>query len=135
MKMFKTLLVEDSASYRELMKEVLQTQFPSMVIEEARDGKEALQKVGIFHPDLIFMDIKLPGENGLVLTQKIKKDHPEVHVIILTSYNIPEYREAARQCGADDFIVKGTSTEEEIMALVKSISPDLDRRTNGGRRP
>jgi len=133
--MFKTLLVEDSASYRELMKEVLQTQFPSMVIEEARDGKEALQKVGIFHPDLIFMDIKLPGENGLVLTQKIKKDHPEVHVIILTSYNIPEYREAARQCGADDFIVKGTSTEEEIMALVKSISPDLDRRTNGGRRP
>jgi DNA-binding NarL/FixJ family response regulator len=118
---FKTLIVEDNASFRNTLLDILSAQFPSITIEEAADGREALEKVDSFHPHLIFMDIRLPGENGLVLTQKIKTKYPEVVIIILTSYDLPEYREAAYRYGANYFIVKGSSTNQEILALVESI--------------
>ncbi len=124
MGIFKTLIVEDNASFRNTLLDILSTQFPYIAIEEAADGKEALQKVDSFQPHLIFMDIKLPGENGLYLTQKIKTKYPEVVVIILTSYDLPEYREAAFRYGANHFIVKGSSTNQEILALVESILKD-----------
>jgi len=121
MRPFRTLLVEDNAAFRQTLFDILSAQFPSIVIEEAADGKEAFQKIDSVLPNLIFMDIKLPGENGLQLTQKIKAKHPEVIIIILTSYDLPEYREAAYQYGANYFIVKGSSTNEEILAMVRSI--------------
>jgi YesN/AraC family two-component response regulator len=126
--MVKILIVEDYASLRQSLKKILHLQFPLTVIEEAADGNEALKKVDTFLPDLIFMDIKLPGENGIHLTQKIKKDHPEIIIAILTSYDSPEYREAAFKCGANWFIAKGSW--KEIEALVKSISSDLDNHTS-----
>ena len=92
-----------------------------MEISEAENGEEALQKVSSLPPDLIFMDIKLPGQNGLVLTAKIKAKYPNVTVIILTSYDTQEYREAATQAKADYFLSKGSSTREGILTLVKSI--------------
>jgi YesN/AraC family two-component response regulator len=95
-----------------------------MTIEEAREGKEALEKVHAFEPDLIFMDIKLPGESGLELSRRIRHFNPEVKIIILTSYDFPEYREAARNGGADHFISKGTSKAEEILALVETIQSE-----------
>jgi DNA-binding NarL/FixJ family response regulator len=124
MRSFNTLLVEDNAPFRQTLFDILSSQFPSIVIEEAADGEEAFQKIESVLPNLIFMDIKLPGENGLQLTQKIKAKHPEVIIIILTSYDLPEYREAAYQYGANYFIVKGSSTNEEILALVRSILRD-----------
>ena len=72
-------------------------------------------------PDLIFMDIKLPGESGLDLTTKIKAKYPHVIVIVLTSYDTPEYREAAVKAKADHFLAKGSSSREGILTLVKSI--------------
>jgi two-component system, response regulator YesN len=119
--MFKTLLVEDNPAFRELYKSALKDHFPSMDIAEAGDGVEALKTVASSHPSLIFMDIKLPGENGLQLNKKIKKDHPEIIVAVLTSYDYPEYREAAIKNGADYFLVKGLETSEEILTLVKKI--------------
>jgi YesN/AraC family two-component response regulator len=95
-----------------------------MAIEEAANGIEAMQKIDSFCPDLIFMDIRLPGESGLDLTRKIKKQCPTVKIIILTSYDLPEYRETAQKYGADHFITKGSSTWEEIATLVKSIASD-----------
>ena len=120
--MFKTLIVEDNTAFRQSLKATLGSEFALMVIEEAVDGKEAMEKVATFRPDLIFMDIKLPGETGLDLTKKIKKDHNHIVIIILTSYDLPEYREAGRRYGADHFISKGSSTREEILELVRSIS-------------
>jgi len=93
--MFKTMLVEDSASFRQIVKDNLQDQFPSMDITEAEDGVEAFQKIDSHPPNLIFMDITLPEENGLELTRKIKADYPGVIIIILTSHDSTEYREAA----------------------------------------
>ncbi len=118
--MFKTMLIEDNSSFRQLVKNSLQDQFPSMKIIEAADGIEAFQKINSHPPNLIFMDIELPGENGLQLTRKIKADHPEIIIIILTSHDLPEYREAATQNKADYFFSKDSKTSE-IFKLVKSI--------------
>jgi DNA-binding NarL/FixJ family response regulator len=93
-----------------------------MEIFEAGDGEEAMHKINSDLPDLIFMDIKLPGENGLELTAKIKAKYPDVIVIILTSYDTPEYREAAVQAKANYFLAKGSSSKEGILKLVESIS-------------
>lgn len=120
--MLKTLIVEDNATFRQSLKATLETEFPLMVIEEAEDAKEAMERVTTFRPDLIFMDIKLPGETGLDLTKRIKTNDTSIVIIILTSYDLPEYREAAQQYGADYFVSKGSSTREEILELVRSIS-------------
>jgi DNA-binding NarL/FixJ family response regulator len=119
--MFKTMLVEDSTSFRQLVRDNLQDQFPSMDIIEAGDGVEAFQKIDSHPPNLIFMDIQLPGENGLKLTRKIKGDYPGTIIIILTSHDLPEYREAATRNKADYFLSKGSIATDEIFKLVKSI--------------
>ena len=119
--MCRTLIVEDSTFFRQLLKETLRSRFPSMDIAEAENAKDALQKVESLHPHLIFMDIKLPGENGLELTKKIKARYSDISIIILTSYDLPEYREAAREYQADHFLSKGGSTKEDILTLVQSI--------------
>ena len=118
--MFKTMLVEDNFSFRQLVKNDLQSQFPSTNIIEAADGVEAFQNIDSHPPNLIFMDIQLPGENGLELTRKIKADHPEIIIVILTSHDLPEYREAAIRNKADYFLSKDSKTSE-IFILVKSI--------------
>jgi two-component system, response regulator YesN len=119
--MFKTMLVEDSTSFRQIVKINLQDQFPSMDIIEAADGVEAFQKIDSHPPNLILMDVTLPGENGLELTRKIKTDYPGVIIIILTSHDSPEYREAAIRYKANYFLSKGSIANDEIFKLVKSI--------------
>lgn len=119
--MFKTMLVEDSPSFRQVVKDNLQDQFPSMDIMEAADGVEAFQKIDSHPPNLILMDITLPGENGLELTRRIKADYPGVIIVILTSHDSPEYREAATRCKANYFLSKGSIATDEIFKLVKSI--------------
>jgi len=119
--MLRVLIVEDNHIFRETFKMRLNDQFPSMVVEETSNGDEALQEVGETHPDLIFMDVRLPGANGLQLTRKIKKDLPGIHIAILTDHDLPEYRQAAVEYGADRFFVKSSLKWDEVETLVKSI--------------
>ncbi len=133
MRFFRTLIVEDNPLFRQTIAEILRSQFPSMILEEAEDGKAALQKIEREMPDLIFMDVKLPGENGLHLTEHIKKKYPQVTVVILTSYDWPEYREAAFKFGANYFLMKGSSTNREIVELIESILTQLGF-TRGGAK-
>lgn len=93
--MFRTLIVEDNAIFRQSLERSLRTQFPYMAVDDAADGKKVLKKVDIFRPDLIFTDIKLPEENGLDLTKKIKTHYSKIIIIILTNYDLSEYRQAA----------------------------------------
>ncbi len=123
--MCRTLIVEDNDTYRQTLRGLLDSRFPSMAFEEAKDGNEALKKIRDFLPDLVFMDIKLREESGLELTKKIRGSFPDIIVVILTSYDLPEYREAAKLCGANHFVSKSSSTAEEILALVESILSDL----------
>jgi DNA-binding NarL/FixJ family response regulator len=121
---YRVLVVEDSTIFRTLLKETLQSRVPSMEILEAVDGEEAMKEITARLPNLIFMDVKLPGENGLDLTAKIKAKYPDVTVIVLTSYDTPEYREAAVKAKANHFLAKGSSSREGILTLVESILGD-----------
>ena len=129
--MFKTMLVEDNLIFRESFRDRLQLQFPSMEIAESGNGVEALEKIASFFPNLIFMDIRLPGENGLELTRKIKTDHSDIIVIIFTSYDLLEYREAATQNKANYFFTKSSITSDEIFALVKKVLLEKGFNANG----
>ena len=125
------MLVEDSHPFRRLVKFYLQSEFPSICIIEAADGIEALKEIDSYPPNLIFMDIKLPGENGLELTRKIKASHPNVIITILTSHGLQEIQEVATQCKADYLLSKGSIATGEIAALVKSILLEKGFNANG----
>ncbi len=115
----RVLLVEDNAVYRKTFKDTLLAQFPSLQIEEAPSGSTALEIVRQLQPQLIFMDIHLPGENGLVVTRNIKEMAPEATVIMLTSHDTAEYRQAAADAGASGFLVKDSWSMKDIAALVR----------------
>ena len=104
--MFNTLLVEDNVSYRQKLSDALLLHFPLIGVDEACDGIEALSKVEYRRPDLIFMDIQLPGANGLEITKEIKRVYNEIVIVILSSNGLQEYRQQAYRNGADYFISK-----------------------------
>ena len=118
---FKVLIVDDNTAFRQLLKLTLD-RFLSIDIYEAADGEEALQKIESLRPNLIFMDYRLPGENGLELTKQVKDRYPNIIVIILTGYNLPEYRESS-SLDADYVFLKNWSNIENIPTLVESILP------------
>jgi len=124
--MTKMLIVDDNKSFRQELKYLVASRFPHLNIEEALDGKEALEKISSSLPDFIFMDINLSGESGLELTSKIKRTYSDIVIIIISSYDLPEYRNAAKQSGADYFVSKGGSSAGEILALVESILTTLN---------
>ena len=70
--MFKTMLVEDNVIFRESLRDGLRLKFPSIEIIEVGNGEEALERIDSLSPNLIFMDIRLPGQSGLELTERIK---------------------------------------------------------------
>jgi DNA-binding NarL/FixJ family response regulator len=118
--MVETLIVEDSVTFRHAIKELLRWQFPFMRLIEAQNAEEAMSIIDATCPDLIIMDIRLPGQNGLDLTKKIKKRYPQVTIMILTDYDLPEYRESAAEHGADCFLSKGSTTADEILGLIEA---------------
>ncbi len=129
--MFRTLLVEDSDSFRQMVKLYLKSEFPSMSVIEAPDGVVALKEVDSCPPNLIFMDFILPGENGLELTRKIKTSHPNITIILFTSYDLQEIQKVATQRKPDYFFNKGSIATGEIAALMRSILSEKGFRANG----
>lgn len=119
--MFDTLIVEDNAAFRALLREVVETSFPHVQVRTARDAEEALGLAGQRTPDLVITDICLPGLSGLELTRRIKELRRQTIVVILTSHDLLEYRRAALQCGTDHFLVKGGVSRAEFIALVASL--------------
>jgi len=118
--MFHTLLVEDNTAFRNSLSDILLAYFPLIDVDEAADGREALSKVEYLRPDIVFMDIQLPGENGLEVTKKIKLVYDYIVIVILTSYDLPEYRQEAFRNGADCFLSKGDdSCIEDILARIE----------------
>ncbi len=114
--MLRTLIVEDNKLFRQTLRECLEGSFPEIIVDEAVNGVEALKRINASRPDLILMDLKLPGESGLGLTQKIKTFYPDINVFILTSYDTPECQIAASRCGADRFIAKDSFKQlEEVI--------------------
>jgi len=121
--MFQTLIVEDNLRFRRSLSELLTNRFPCMVVEEADNGVEAMAKLTLLAPQLVFMDIKLPDGNGLDLTRRIRSGNRAVVVVVMTAHDIPEYWEAAFQAGADFFVSKAASSGADIASLVDAAFP------------
>jgi DNA-binding NarL/FixJ family response regulator len=118
---FKILIVEDNRSFREALSTSLQAHFPNLTLMKATRIQEAREKVRSIQPDLIFLDMRLPDGNGLDFTRSIRAEGNKSAIIILTSHDLPEYREAAFSGGADHFMVKGSIDINAIFAVVESI--------------
>lgn len=121
----KILIVEDNAFFRKTLKRFIAAYFPSARIELAETVEQAEAFIRSDAPDLIFMDIRLSGESGLKLTRKIKAAHPDIIVVVNTSYDLPEYKKAAFDVGADHFIPKSAMGAQETQRLVGEIRHQL----------
>jgi DNA-binding NarL/FixJ family response regulator len=121
--MTNTLIVEDNASFRAILKNILISRFPTMTIREAADGLEALMEIETKTPELIFMDIRLPGENGIQLTRKIQASYPATIIVIISNCDTLEYQNAALEAGAKAFVSKASSTPIDIIETVSRMLP------------
>ena len=118
------VLVDDHAIWRGGVKSMLEdTRF--QVIGEASSGKEALQVVGELSPQLVLLDIRMAGGDGLDALQAIKAKHPETSIVMLTTYDNPTYMARAVAGGAAGYLLKGVSRDELIDALEKVSEGDM----------
>jgi two-component system response regulator YesN len=122
--MLRVFIVEDNRLFREAFKTILQERLPSIVIEEAGNGEEALQRIDGVPPDLMFVDMRLGGMTGLELAKKVKTDFPGIRIVMLTGYDFPEYRRVASQHGVDRFFVKDSLDWKEINEFIQDILKD-----------
>jgi two-component system, cell cycle response regulator DivK len=120
------LLVEDYDDAREMYRDYLQ--FSGFECETARDGREALQKAPGLQPDVILMDLSLPGIDGWEATQRLKADPATAHllVIALSAHALDADRERARQAGCDAFIAKPCLPGDLIVELARILQMPTD---------
>jgi len=118
--MIRAILVEDDNEFRQSIKKIFSTRYPSIQLMEAGDGMEAMSKIDLLPPDLIFMDIQLPGKNGLELTRMIKARNPNAIIVILSNHDLTEYRETAYRNGANYYVSKD-SPAGDLFSLVERI--------------
>lgn len=107
-------MVEDNHIFRCALKETLIERFPDAEIFEAADIKTARGIAEDRRPDLVIMDIRMPDGDGISFSGNLIKDLPNLKIVILTSFDTPEYRKAAAECGAMGFFVKGETSAEEL---------------------
>ena len=119
--MCRLLIVDDSAGFRKVLRETLGARFPSMQVMEAGSAEEAFPLLDELVPELMFIDIGLPGINGLTLTRQVRAAHADMTIVIFTNYDDPEYRRAGLACGADRFMSKVGTGRDEIVLVVQEL--------------
>ncbi len=115
------LLADDHALVRAGIRALVEKLPDAKVIAEAKDGREALRLVGELQPDLVLMDIAMPGLNGLEATARISREFPNVRVIILSMYGNEEYVREAISAGAAGYLVKRGATAE-LESAIKAVA-------------
>ncbi len=113
----KTLIVDDSAMFRQLLKDFLCGEGDIEVVGEACDGEEAVRKVIELRPAVVTMDVRMPAMNGISALQAIKALPSPPKVIILTAFDVIEYREAAKAGGVDVYVMKASIANDLIPAI------------------
>jgi len=116
MNVIKTLIVDDSADFRNLLKQFFSGQNDIKVVGQAENGHEAVEKAAKLKPDLILMDIRMPRMNGLKAMNQIK-GLEKIKMIVLTAFDIQEYREAAKEAGASAFVIKKSLVSKLMPAI------------------
>jgi two-component system, NarL family, invasion response regulator UvrY len=119
----RVLVVDDQLPFRRAAKAVLAVTAGFEVAGEAESGEDAVSAAESLHPDLVLMDINLPGINGLEATQRITGAHPDIVVILLSTYTASDLPGDARTCGAIAYVNK----EEFGPALLQDLWAHRDR--------
>ncbi len=115
--MIKILLVDDHDLVRLGINRLLSDVKGFEIVGEARSGEEAIEKTNSLNPDVILMDVKMPGMGGLEATRKIIEQHPKMKVLVVTVYGDEPYPSRVLQAGAIGYMTKGASVEEMIQAV------------------
>jgi DNA-binding NarL/FixJ family response regulator len=109
------LLVDDHRVVREGLRRMLELESDFRVVGEASDAQAVINQVGELSPEVVLMDIKMPGGDGISLTRRLKEEYPECNIIMLTLYD--EYLTQAIEAGADGYLLKDIEREELIKAI------------------
>ena len=117
MTIIRVLLVDDHAILREGLRALLSYYEDIQVVGEAQDGAEGVGRVNELHPDVVLMDIAMPGMNGLDATRLIREQHPETRVLILTQHEDPQYVLPLLEAGASGFVSKRALGNDLINAV------------------
>lgn len=117
--LIKVLVVDDHELVRSGISRLLTDTKGIEVIGEAASGEDAVQFAREHEPDVILMDIRMPGIGGLEATRKVLRQNPEIHVIAVTACDDNPYAARLLQAGASGYITKGADTDEMVRAIMK----------------
>ena len=129
--MIKVLIVDDQELIRQSLTVVLNVSVGIEVVDTAGSGDEALKKTATCKPDVVLMDIRMPGMDGVEATRQIKERYPHIKVIVLTTFDDDEYVFGALKHGASGYLLKGSGVSElaEAIKIAHSggamINPDI----------
>jgi len=117
MKPITVLLAEDHTIVREGLRKMLELEADLKVVGEVRDGRKAISMAMELRPDVVLMDIAMPGLNGLEATRQLVKAYPGIRIIILTAHNDDAYVQKAIEAGASGYLLKQTSSHDVCRAI------------------
>jgi DNA-binding NarL/FixJ family response regulator len=122
----KVFIADDSPILQDRLKTML-SDFPEVEIAgQARDVPEAIKSIQDLNPDLVILDIRMPGGSGIEVLQSIKKGRPDIKVIVFTNYPYPQYRKKCMDLGADYFFAKATESDRIPVAVSELIQGSHD---------
>ena len=113
----KVLIADDHTIFRSGLHLLLSSEADMQVVGEATDGASAIEMTDQLKPDVVLMDIGMPGLNGFQATRQIKEYNPEVNILVLTMHRSEEYFFQMLEAGASGYILKGAETSELIHAV------------------
>jgi DNA-binding NarL/FixJ family response regulator len=116
-KPLRLLLVDDHAIVREGLRALLATDPRFEIVGEASEGESAVSAAASLHPDLVVMDVSLPGINGVQATRQLKADHPDTRVVALTVHEEGGYLRSLLDAGASGYVLKRSAASELLRAL------------------
>ena len=121
MNVIRVLLVDDHAILRAGLRALLSAYSDIQVVGEAADGTEALTRVNELSPDVVTMDIAMPGVNGLVATRQILQAHPKTKILILTQYDNKEYVLPLMKIGAAGYVLK-QAVDTDLVTAIRAVA-------------
>ncbi len=124
MKKYKIVLADDHPFLLEGIANILKDHPHLEIAATVKDGFELMKIMPAHHPDIVLLDLNMPGYDGLLCLHKIKATYPHTKVIVLTSYNQPELVEEIKKLKGDGFLVKDASAQH----LLEAISTILDEK-------
>jgi len=113
----QVLIVDDHEVLRTGTRQILETSPDMVVVGEADDGESALTMVRELRPDVVLVDIRLPGHNGIEVARHVSSSNPETRVVILSAYDDPDYLRAALAAGAAGYLLKTMPRDELVNAV------------------